>query len=258
MISGQIAVILPDGTILTSPQFHDYMGLNDYGKDIVDSLEYAETVDEYKEFVQNFNKGKFDYAGDLFFYCSDFSDLWDVEAEEDWEAEYIYIKNLCEKPVILTDAYGLKIQLDADMVAAFKDGEFYACGFEDTEKRAFIEELLELKNDLSYDQSSNYSKIWNACADYDNNHRGVYLTDRIIEKDFVTEELLEYIVKENATDLSRLRYFIGDTYDDDIYRLDGYGNLANVDTDDFEDLIDELTEYLADDIRIPTAETACL
>ena len=42
------------------------------------------------------------------------------------------------------------------------------------------------------------------------------------------------------------------------YRLDGYGNLANVDTDDFEDLIDELTEYLADDIRIPTAETACL
>ena len=258
MISGQIAVILPDGTILTSPQFHDYMGLNDYGKDVVDSLEYAETVDEYKEFVQNFNKGKFDYTGDLFFYCSEFSDLWDVEAEEDWEAEYIYIKNLCEKPVILTDAYGLKIQLDADMVATFKDGEFYAYGFEDTEKRAFIEELLELKNDLSYDQSGNYSKIWNACADYDNNHRGVYLTDRIIEKDFVTEELLEYIVKENATDLSRLRYFIGDTYDDDIYRLDGYGNLANVDTDDFEDLIDELTEYLADDIRIPTAEAACL
>lgn len=258
MISGQIAVILPDGTVLTSPQFHDYMGLNDYGKDIVDFLEYAETVDEYREFIQTFNKGKFDYAGDLFFYCSEFSDLWDGESEEDWEAEYIYIKNLSEKPVILTDVYGLKIQLDADMVATFKDGEFYACGLEDTEKRAFIEELIEIKNDLGYDQSRNYSKIWNACADYDNTHRGVYLTDRISEKDFVPEELLEYIVKENANDLSRLRCFIGDTYDDDIYRLDGYGNLANVDIDDFEDLIDELTEYLADDIRIPTAEAACL
>ncbi len=256
MKSGQIAVILDDGTILTSPQFHDYMGLNEYGKDITDDLDYVESVDEYKKLVKDFNKKHFEYSGDLFFYCTDLSDMTDPEGA--WEAEYIYIKNLSEKPVILTDVYGQEIQLDADMVAAFKDGEFYACGSDNIEKRTFIEDLLDLKGSLSYDQSNNYCKIWNLCADYDNNHQNVYLTDRISEKDFVTEDLLEYIVKENATDLSRLRCFIGNTYDDDIYRLDGYGNLANVETGDFEDLIDELTEYLADDIRIPRAETACL
>ena len=95
----------------------------------------------------------------------------------------------------------------------------------------------------------NYANLWNACADYDNNHRGSYLTGRIQEYDFVDDEILEYIVKEESLGgISRLRCFIGDTYDANLYRLDGYGNLANVDNSDFEDLIDDIVQTLEEDI----------
>ncbi len=104
----------------------------------------------------------------------------------------------------------------------------------------------------------NYCDIWNACADFDNEHRGSYITDKITAYDFVTEDLLEYIVKENATDLSRLRCFIGNTYDADIYMLDGYGNLQNVEESDFENLIDDIVSDLQYDIAVPLYEGACL
>lgn len=74
----------------------------------------------------------------------------------------------------------------------------------------------------------------------------------------VDEESLEYIVKENATDLSRLRCFIGKTYDDDIYKFDGYGNLQNVDISDFEGLIDDIVSDLKCEITILICEEACL
>ena len=61
---------------------------------------------------------------------------------------------------------------------------------------------------------------------------------------FVDEEIMEYLIKENSTSLSRLRCFIGDTYDNNIYKLDGYGNLENVSNDDFEYCIDECIEKL--------------
>ena len=54
---------------------------------------------------------------------------------------------------------------------------------------------------------------------------------------------MEYIVKENATDLSRLRFFIGDTYDADIYRLDAYGNLESASEYEY---IDECKSYIDD------------
>lgn len=106
----------------------------------------------------------------------------------------------------------------------------------------------------------NYANLWNACADYDNNHHGSYLTDRIQDYDFVDDEILEYIViKEAKGGVDRLRFFIGDTYSDNLYRLDGYGNLANVDNSDFEDLIDDIVQTLEEDITPPFyKEQACL
>ena len=78
--------------------------------------------------------------------------------------------------------------------------------------------------------------------------------------DFVDDEVLEYIVKkESLGGISRLRCFIGDTYDANLYRLDGYGNLANVDNSDFEYLIDDIVQSLEEDITPPFyKEPACL
>ena len=175
-----------------------------------------------------------------------------------WFSDFVYIKNLSEKPVVFTDTQGRNIRLDNDTVAAFYFGEFLAAG-EDCEKALFVEQLSDMKSNLDgFDMSKNYAEIWNACADFDNEHRDSYLTDKITGYDFVDDELLEYIVKENATDLSRLRCFIGDTYDADIYMLDGYGNLQNVEVSDFENLLDDLISDLQYEIDVPTVGEACL
>ena len=50
------------------------------------------------------------------------------------------------------------------------------------------------------------------------------------------------------------RVFINDTYDANLYRLDGYGNLTNVDISDFEELIDDLVNDLERDIMVPLAK----
>lgn len=259
MTRGQIAVVLPDGSLISSIEFNGDMYLTEHGKEVVEELKYVESEDEYRELVERFNKEHFSYYDDPRVYDCDES-YFDMKTDyfDKWSSDYVYVKNLSDKPVVFTDKQGRKIQIDEDTVAAFHYGEFLAAGEEDLERAEFIEQLKNLKADLSYDMEKNYCDIWNACADFDNEHSGSYLTDKITEYDFVTEELLEYIVKENATDLSRLRCFIGKTYDADIYMLDGYGNLQNVEDSDFENLIDDLVSDLQYDITVPEYDGGCL
>ena len=61
---------------------------------------------------------------------------------------------------------------------------------------------------------------------------------------FVDDEILDYLIKENSSDINRLRCFIGDTYSDTIYKVNDYGNLENVEQDDFSYVIDEMIELL--------------
>ena len=83
---------------------------------------------------------------------------------------------------------------------------------------------------------------------------------KITDYNFVDNEDLEFIVKEKSFDgVTSLRVFINDTYDANLYRLDGYGNLVNVEISDFEGLIDELVNDLECNIRVPLAkQEACL
>lgn len=252
MTRGQIAIITPEGKILTSIEFNGDMYYAGHGQYIFDELECVDTVEEYKELVGNFNRENFGYTDrDMFCECDDsFFDMQDDYLGK-WFSDYVYIKNLSEKPVVFTDAQGKKIELNTGTTAVFNFGGFVACCSEDFETKNFIDKLSEAKENLSYDAVQNYADIWNMCADYDNDH-GVYLTDFIMEYDFVDEEQLGDMIKENAMELSRLRCFLGDTYDANLYRLDGYGNLANIEKDDFENMIDDLINYLISQITEPT------
>lgn len=255
----QIAIVTPAGKIMTSIEFNGDMYYEDHGKDVFDALECVETVEDYEELVTRFNNKNYSYDEELFYDMpQDYFNMQDDYFEK-WFSDYVYIKNLSEKPVVFTDCYGKKIKLVTETTAVFNFGEFIACSADDFKARAFIDKLNVKKENLSYDTERNYAEIWNMCADYDNNHRGGYLTDRITECDFVTEEVLEYIVKEKSTDLCSLRSFINDTYNANIYKLDGYGNLANVENSDFEDLIDDLVYELEHGISVPIAkQEACL
>lgn len=255
MTRGQIAIITPDGKLITSTEFNGdmYYDGEGHGKEVVEALESIEIEEEYREFVNDFNDRNFRYTDrELFYDCDDrFYDMSNDYFGK-WFSDYVYIKKLSGKTVVFTDADKQKIALEPDTLAAFNFGKFYASNAEDFEKREFIEQLGILKNGLGYDMQENYANLWNACADYDNNHRGSYLTDHIQEYDFVDDEILEYIViKEAKGGVDRLRFFIGDTYSDNIYRLDGYGNLANVDNSDFEYLIDDIVQTLEEDITPP-------
>lgn len=263
MTRGQIAIITPDGRLIASAEFNGDMYYDGagYGKEVVEALESIETEEEYKEFVNAFNDRNFQYTDrELFYDCN--GSFYDMSTDyfDKWFSDYVYIKNLSDKTVVFTDADKQKIALAPDTLAAFHFGKFYASDFEDFEKREFIEQLGILKNGLGLDMEENYANLWNACADYDNNHRGSSLTDKITDYDFVDDEILEYIVKEQSLGgVARLRCFIGDTYDANLYRLDGYGNLANVDNSDFEYLIDDIVQTLEEDITPPFyKEPACL
>ena len=262
MTRGQIAVILPGGKLITSVEFNgDMYYSGGHGEEVFSELESMETEKEYREFVKDFNDRNFRYTDCELFYDCDES-FFDMSTNYfgKWFSDYVYVKNLSEKEVVFIDADKQKIVLEPDAVMAFYFGNFYASSAEDFEKREFIEQLGILKDGLGWDMEENYANLWNACADYDNIHRGSYLTDRIQAYDFVDDEILEYIVKEQSLGgVSRLRCFIGDTYDANLYRLDGCGNLANVDNSDFEYLINDIVQSLEEDITPPFyKEQTCL
>ena len=75
------------------------------------------------------------------------------------------------------------------------------------------------------------------------------MVDYIREQEFVDDDDMKYWIEQANNDVDRLRCFIGDTYSDTIYKLDGYGNLENVDRGDFECLCDELIDILRDNIK---------
>ena len=212
MTRGQIAIITPDGRLITSAEFNGdmYYDGEGHGKEVVEALESIETEEEYREFVNDFNDQNSQYTDrELFYDCDD--SFYDMSTDYfgKWFSDYVYIKNLSGKTVVFTDADKQKIALEPDTLAAFNFGKFYASDAEDFEKREFIEQLGILKNGLGWDMEENYANLWNACADYDNNHAARILpADQ--EYDFVDDEILEYIVKEESLGgISRLRCLSG-------------------------------------------------
>lgn len=118
-----------------------------------------------------------------------------------------------------------------------------------TDKRNLIQTLKEIKENLSWDNEKNYYDIINACTDCDNEYGEPYLVDYIYGYDFVNDDDMRYLIERADNDIDRLRCFIGNTYSDTIYKLDGYGNLQNVDSGDFECLCDELIDMLRENVK---------
>ena len=63
----------------------------------------------------------------------------------------------------------------------------------------------------------------------------------------VFEKEISRMLKKEATSISRMRIFINHTYEDDIYQLDGYGNLANITTEDLDTQLLDLIKIVEED-----------
>ena len=179
---------------------------------------------------------------------------FDIEGE--WYSDFVIIRNLTDRDIDITNLRGShkEICLYNGEGLVLNLGGFYAGSDEDIVRRKTIAELDDLKENLwDTNAGKNYSMLWNICAEYDNEQQDrLYLTDIIQEAEFVDEWYLEdYFVNVLAKEpsLTRIRNFIGDTYDDDIYRFDGEGNLSNVDKDDFIEVIGNVQDKLLDAIE---------
>lgn len=121
-------------------------------------------------------------------------------------------------------------------------------------KKETIEKLKEIKSNLAAQTNEkNYCDMINAMIDYDNEAQdNLYLYDNTLEYyDFIDNELIEDYITQQLKEygVDRVRCILNDTYDDDIYYIDAYGNLNNVSDDIFEECIDNAIKILEDAIE---------
>ena len=118
------------------------------------------------------------------------------------------------------------------------------------DRRNLIRDLKDLKDEGLIGIERDYNRVYNLCSEIDCKYNNYELTDYITEQDFVrNDEMLDDLIKHNSDDIDRLRCFINNTYSADLYRIDGYGNLANVTSGDMEMLVDELIDIVKDQIK---------
>ena len=113
-----------------------------------------------------------------------------------------------------------------------------------------MEKLKELKErieniEITYDYDTTYTELLNATIDYQNETQdwcfeGCF--EDIIDYE-IAEQQAEHELKEGG--LARLYYFLGDAdCNNDIFRIDGYGNLTDVDKNDLEYIKEEILDII--------------
>lgn len=113
-----------------------------------------------------------------------------------------------------------------------------------------MKELRELKErieniKINYNYEESYTNLYNTVIDYMNDTQDFDL--EYLFEDFIDYETAEEIARNelNNGGLIRLQYYLGDTnLNDEIFKLDGYGNLENITIDDLNNLKDEILENI--------------
>ncbi len=258
MTRGKIAVITPDGDILTSVEFNGgmYIETGGLGQEVFKELNLIETVKEYTALVKMFNTAHFGYAENLFYDApKNYLDMKHHYPDK-WGSDYVYIKNLSESPVVFTDNQGKKIRIDNDTTAVFYFGDFFFAGESNFDRLMFIEKLKPYKQKPVQDYDKGFSEIWEMCSEYDCLNDCVLTS--LIESDlkFVPNELLDryetVVLPNGSTNL------IEKNYDAENYRMDEHGNLKKITKADFEELIDYLIDFFQEEMQIHVKEDFCL
>lgn len=110
-----------------------------------------------------------------------------------------------------------------------------------------LEELLKkIKDiDITYDYEETYCNLYNTCNDFSNEMQCwdfEYLFDEIIGYD-LAEERAKWELENGG--LVRLYYFMGNcNFNNEIFRINAYGNLEDINIDDLEQLKQDIIEKI--------------
>ena len=113
-----------------------------------------------------------------------------------------------------------------------------------------IEELKEqIENvEIDYPLDESYVALINPVIDYMNDTQDFSL--EYLFDDFTDREMVSCYIRENADDLDRLYYYLGDVdLRDELFVTDAYGNLRSIDTTDLEDLKENILRDIKDMIE---------
>lgn len=111
--------------------------------------------------------------------------------------------------------------------------------------------LEELKDkieeiEITYDYEDTYCNLYNTVIDYENETQDWDF--EYLFEDYVSYDVAEDIAKnklENNGGLVRLYYFLGDAnLNNSMFKIDGYGNLEDINKEDLECLKDEILNII--------------
>ena len=110
--------------------------------------------------------------------------------------------------------------------------------------------LEELKKkieeiEITYDYEDTYNNLYNTVIDYENDTQD-WDFDYLFEE-YVSYDVAEEIAKNELENggLVRLYYFLGDAnLNNDMFRINGYGNLEDINKEDLEYLKDEILNII--------------
>lgn len=113
-----------------------------------------------------------------------------------------------------------------------------------------MKDLKELKRrieniDITYDYAETYEQLYNTIIDYQNETQEFDF--EYLFEDIVYYELAEEIAKRELEEggLLRLYYFLGSAnLNNDIFKIDGYGNLDDLELDDLQYIKEEILDII--------------
>lgn len=141
--------------MLISTEFNGDMYYEEYGQDVIESLNNINDEKEYKKFIKEFNKENFRYNGEL---------IYRVEGDEyerylnmsdgyihKWFSDYIYVKNLSDEIVVFIDDNKYKCSLEPNKIGVFYFGEI-ATGIKENKLTIIMDDVEDYIQSLGSDK----------------------------------------------------------------------------------------------------------
>lgn len=127
MTRGQIAIVVKGG-LITSTEFNGDMYLSKHGngRRVINALKRTYDIATYNYEVAKFNKENHHYNDERITYKHNGDDMLDMRNQtyyERWFSDYVYLKNLRNEPITITDYYGKKVELQPQEIGVFDFGE---------------------------------------------------------------------------------------------------------------------------------------